>query len=57
MIDVMDQANERKLAGERFLLRLKEVWEDHQLCVGMITDVLMYLVRWIFSPFGGDNAN
>ena len=45
MIDVMDQANERKLAGERFLLRLKEVWEDHQLCVSMITDVLMYLVR------------
>jgi cullin 3 len=43
--DAMDQANERKLAGERFLLGLREVWEDHQLCVSMITDVLMYLVR------------
>lgn len=45
-VDTLDQTNERKLAGERFLLRLKEVWEDHQLCMGMITDVLMYLVRF-----------
>ena len=44
-IDAMDETNERKLAGERFLLGLKGVWEDHQLCAGMITDVLMYLVR------------
>lgn len=45
-VDTLDQANERRIAGERFLLRLKEVWEDHQLCMGMITDVLMYMVRF-----------
>lgn len=24
---------------------LKNAWEDHQLCLGMMRDVLMYLVR------------
>ncbi|KAG5300032.1 Cullin [Histoplasma capsulatum G186AR] len=48
-VDTLDQTNERKLAGERFLLRLKEVWEDHQLCMGMITDVLMYLNKLILQ--------
>lgn len=43
--DVQDQSNERRAAGERFLGVLKEAWEDHQLCMGMITDVLMYMVR------------
>ncbi|PGH19226.1 hypothetical protein AJ80_04091 [Polytolypa hystricis UAMH7299] len=43
--NVLDQANERRVAGERFLLKLKQVWEDHQLCMGMITDVLMYMDR------------
>lgn len=42
--DVHDQSNERREAGERFLGVLKEAWEDHQLCMGMITDVLMYMV-------------
>jgi hypothetical protein len=42
--DVQDQSNERRAAGERFLGVLKEAWEDHQLCMGMITDVLMYMV-------------
>lgn len=40
-----DQANERRAAGERLLSKVKEVWEDYQLCMGMITDVLMYMVR------------
>ncbi|PYI11415.1 SCF ubiquitin ligase subunit CulC [Aspergillus sclerotiicarbonarius CBS 121057] len=44
-VDVQDQANERREAGERFLAVLKEAWEDHQLCMGMITDVLMYMDR------------
>ncbi|PGH33409.1 Cullin 3 [[Emmonsia] crescens] len=48
-VDTLDQANERRIAGERFLLRLKEVWEDHQLCMGMITDVLMYMDRVILQ--------
>lgn len=39
-----DQSNERRAAGEKFMTVLKEAWEDHQLCMGMITDVLMYMV-------------
>ncbi|WEW58086.1 hypothetical protein PRK78_003553 [Emydomyces testavorans] len=42
--NVADQANERRAAGERFLFKMKEVWEDYQLCMGMITDVLMYML-------------
>ena len=37
-------ANERRQAGEKFLRRLKQSWEDHQVCMGMLTDVLMYMV-------------
>lgn len=44
LVDAQDQANERRDAGERFLAVLKEAWEDHQLCMKMITDVLMYMV-------------
>lgn len=35
---------ERRVAGERFLSKLKLSWEDHQVCMGMLTDVLMYMV-------------
>ncbi|KAI9926923.1 cullin-3 [Aspergillus wentii] len=45
--DMQDQSNERRAAGEKFLNVLKEAWEDHQLCMGMITDVLMYMDRVI----------
>jgi cullin 3 len=38
------QANERRVAGERFMKVLKDAFEDHQLCMSMITDVLMYMV-------------
>ncbi|OAX78410.1 hypothetical protein ACJ72_07284 [Emergomyces africanus] len=48
-VDTLDQVNERRIAGERFLLRLREVWEDHQLCMGMITDVLMYMDKVILQ--------
>jgi cullin 3 len=50
-------AIEKRLGGSRFLEQLKAVWEDHQLCMGMITDVLMYMVRgilWSGSKFGVD---
>lgn len=51
-IDVQDQSNERRAAGEKFLSVLREAWEDHQLCMGMITDVLMYMVGYhIFVMF------
>jgi cullin 3 len=35
---------ERRVAGEVFLRTLKESWEGHQVCMGMLTDVLMYMV-------------
>lgn len=35
---------ERTAAGERFLRGIKQAWEDHGLCMSMITDVLMYMV-------------
>ncbi|KAI9824865.1 MAG: Cullin-3 [Thelocarpon impressellum] len=38
-------ANERRVAGEKFLRGLKDAWEDHDLCVDMTTDVLMYMDR------------
>lgn len=48
-VDEQDQSSERRAAGEKFLAVLKEAWEDHQLCMGMITDVFMYMVCW--QPF------
>jgi cullin 3 len=42
--EVQDQSSERREAGEKFLAALKDAWEDHQLCMGMVTDVLMYMV-------------
>jgi cullin 3 len=38
------QANERRIAGERFMKSLNDAFSDQQLCMGMITDVLMYMV-------------
>ncbi|TKA74892.1 hypothetical protein B0A49_07887 [Cryomyces minteri] len=38
-------ANERLAAGDRFLRELKTAWEEHQLCMSMLTDVLMYMDR------------
>jgi cullin 3 len=36
--------HEKRVAGEKFLRALKEAWEDHNLCMNMTTDVLMYMV-------------
>lgn len=46
--------NERRDLGERFLKAVKDVWRDHQVCMAMLSDVLMYLVRTTleFSPDG-----
>ncbi|KAF2876588.1 Cullin [Massariosphaeria phaeospora] len=38
-------ANERRVAGERFLKGLKQAWGDHQVCMSMLADVLMYMDR------------
>ncbi|KAI5802248.1 Cullin [Pyronema domesticum] len=38
-------AIEKRNGGSKFLEQLKAVWEDHQLCMSMITDVLMYMNR------------
>ncbi|MCJ1479921.1 Cullin-3 [Schaereria dolodes] len=37
--------NEKRVAGERLMKALKEAWEDHNLCMNMTTDVLMYMDR------------
>ena len=37
-------ANEKRAAGERLLKALKQAWDDHNLCMNMTTDVLMYMV-------------
>ena len=37
-------ASENRVAGERLLKALKQAWEDHNLCMNMTTDVLMYMV-------------
>lgn len=39
---------ERRTVGTKFLERLKFVWEDHQLCMGMMKEVLMYMVGRLF---------
>lgn len=38
-------ANERRVAGEKFLKGLRQAWGDHQICTSMLADVLMYMVR------------
>lgn len=37
-------AIEKRVAGETLLRALKQAWEDHNLCMNMTTDVLMYMV-------------
>jgi cullin 3 len=37
--------SERRDLGEKFMLRLRAVWIEHVLCMGMIADTLMYLDR------------
>jgi cullin 3 len=38
------QANERRQASERYMTAIKDAYQDHHMCMNMITDVLMYLV-------------
>lgn len=42
--------SERKVAGEKLMRQLKEVWEDHLLSMNMFSDVLMYLVGYLVVP-------
>jgi cullin 3 len=44
------QSTERRITGERFMRQLKDAYSDHHLCMSMITDVLMYMVRIALSP-------
>ena len=37
-------ANEKRAVGDKLLHALKQAWEDHNLCMNMTTDVLMYMV-------------
>ena len=40
----LESTAERRTSGEAFLKELKIAWDDHQVCMGMLTDVLMYMV-------------
>lgn len=40
----LESTAEKRISGEIFLKALKEAWDDHQVCMGMLTDVLMYMV-------------
>lgn len=42
------QSNERRIAGERLIRVVTDAFADHQLSMGMITDVLMYMVSFPF---------
>ena len=47
---------ERRLAGERYLRGLNQAWQDYQLGINMLSDVLMYMVghrfigKLVFKP-------
>lgn len=47
----MTTADEKRVAGERLLKALKQAWEDHNLCMNMTTDVLMYMVSCLDYVF------
>lgn len=49
-VESTDMAMERIVAGDRFIVKLKEAWEHYELCMGMINDVLMYMVCSSPSP-------
>lgn len=38
-------AHERRQTGERFLRGIRATWEDHNMSMNMIADILMYLER------------
>ncbi|KAK0731039.1 Cullin [Lasiosphaeris hirsuta] len=38
-------ASERRQTGERFLRGIRDAWEDHNMSMNMVADILMYLDR------------
>ena len=50
-------ANEKRAAGEKMLLALKRAWEDHNLCMNMTSDILMYMVRLLKSGWASPNLS
>jgi hypothetical protein len=49
------QTNERRLDGEKFMKEIKIAFQDQQLCMGMITDVLMYMVSLSLYTHAGNH--
>jgi cullin 3 len=45
--DAQDQSSERREEGEKFLTALKVAWEDYQFGMGMVADVLLYMVCFL----------
>jgi len=48
--------NERRAAGEKFLKGLKQAWGDHQVCMSMLADVLMYMVTSVLPTAQCDDG-
>ena len=44
--------NERRQMGEKFLRGVKDSWEDHNMSMNMIADILMYLDRTYTQALG-----
>lgn len=42
--------HEKKAAGEKIMRNLKQAWEEHNICMNMTTDILMYMVRYGLNP-------
>lgn len=43
--DYSSSTPQRREAEERFLKELRQVWQDHQISMSMLTDVMMYMDR------------
>ncbi|PSK46386.1 Cullin-3 [Elsinoe australis] len=43
--DFSSSTPQRREAEERFLKELRQVWQDHQISMSMLTDVMMYMDR------------
>lgn len=42
--NLSESTAEKRTNGEKFLKALRTSWDDHVVCMGMLTDVLMYMV-------------
>ncbi|RDA90132.1 hypothetical protein CP533_0750 [Ophiocordyceps camponoti-saundersi (nom. inval.)] len=44
-VDRSSSVNERRRTGEKFLLGVRDTWQDHNMSMNMTADILMYMDR------------